>query len=73
MALGLVFGAPATMFSAVSRRSVEISTLRALGFHPVPVVMSVLVEATVLALAGILGTAVVYAVLRWSLPFTSGC
>ena len=64
MALGSVFGALATMFTAVSRRSVEIATLRALGFHAVPVVMSVLVEATVLALAGgILGAAVVYAVL----------
>ncbi len=64
MALGSVFGALATMFTAVSRRSVEIATLRALGFHPVPVVVSVLVEATVLALAGgLLGAAVVYAVL----------
>ncbi len=64
MALGSVFGALATMFTAVSRRSVEIATLRALGFHAVPVVVSVLIEATVLALAGgILGAAVVYAVL----------
>ncbi len=64
MALGSVFGALATMFTAVSRRSVEIATLRALGFHAVPVVISVLVEATVLALAGrILGAAVAYAVL----------
>ena len=52
------------MFTAVSRRSVEIATLRALGFHAVPVVTSVLVEATALALAGgILGTAVAYAAL----------
>ena len=59
-----VFGALATMFTAVSRRSVEIATLRALGFHAVPVVISVLVEAMVLALAGgILGAAVAYAVL----------
>ena len=64
MALGSVFGALATMFTAVSRRSIEIATLRALGFHAVPVVVSVLVEATVLALAGgVLGAAVVYAVL----------
>ena len=32
MALGSVFGALATMFTAVSRRAVEIPTLRALGF-----------------------------------------
>ena len=64
MALGSVFGALTTMFSAVSRRSVEIATLRALGFHAVSVVASVLVEATALALAGgILGAAVAYAAL----------
>ena len=64
MALGSVFGALTTMFTAVGRRSVEIATLRALGFHAVPVVTSVLVEATALALAGgILGTAVAYAAL----------
>ncbi len=64
MALGSVCGTLATMFTAVSRRSVEIATLRALGLHAVPVVMSVRVEATVLALAGgVLGTVVVYAVL----------
>ncbi len=58
MALGSVFGALATMFTAVSRRSVEIATLRALGFQAGPVVVSVLVEATVLALAGgVLGAA----------------
>ena len=37
MALGSVFGALPTMFTTVSRRSVEIATLRALGFHAVPV------------------------------------
>ena len=64
MALGSVFGALATMFTAVGQRSVEIATLRALGFHAVPVVVSVLVEATALALAGgVLGAAVVYAIL----------
>ena len=64
MALGSVFGGLTTMFTSVSRRSVEIATLRALGFHPVAVVTSVLVEATALALAGgILGAAIVYAAL----------
>ena len=64
MALGSVFGALTTMFTAVSRRSVEIATLRALGFHAVPVVTSVMVEATALALAGgVLGAAVAYAAL----------
>ena len=77
MALGSVFGALATMFTAVSRRAVEIATLRALGFHAVPVVISVLVEATVLALAGgILAAAVAYAVLdgytAWTLDPAAG-
>ena len=64
MALGAVFGALTTMFTAVSRRTVEIATLRALGFRAVAVVTSVLVEATALALAGgILGAAIAHAVL----------
>ena len=52
MAVGALFGALNTMYSAVSARTVEIATLRAIGFGAVPVVISVLVEAQVLALAG---------------------
>ncbi len=52
MALGALFGALNTMYAAVSARTVEIATLRALGFGAVPVVMSVLVESLALALAG---------------------
>jgi putative ABC transport system permease protein len=52
MAVGAVFGAVITMYSAVSARTREIATLRALGFAAGPVVASVLVEALVLALAG---------------------
>jgi putative ABC transport system permease protein len=52
MALGALFGALNTMYSAVSSRTREIATLRALGFGSVPVVMSVLAESLVLALAG---------------------
>jgi putative ABC transport system permease protein len=40
------------MYSAVSTRSREIATLRAIGFGPVPVVISVFVEALMLALIG---------------------
>jgi putative ABC transport system permease protein len=61
MAVGAIFGALNTMYSAVSTRSVEIATLRALGFSPIPVVMSVLVESTILALiGGLLGSALAY-------------
>jgi putative ABC transport system permease protein len=52
MAVGALFGALNTMYSAVSTRTVEIGTLRAIGFGAVPVVVSVLVEALALALIG---------------------
>jgi putative ABC transport system permease protein len=52
MAIGALFGALNTMYSAVSARTVEIATLRAVGFGSWPVVASVLVEAQALALAG---------------------
>jgi putative ABC transport system permease protein len=52
MAVGAIFGALNTMYSAVSTRSREIATLRAIGFGPVSVVVSIFVEALILALAG---------------------
>ena len=52
MAVGAVFGALLTMYSAVASRTREIATLRALGFGSGPVLISVLTEALVLALAG---------------------
>ena len=52
MALGALFAALNTMYSAVSARTREIATLRALGFGSLPVVCSVLAESFALALAG---------------------
>ena len=52
MAVGAVFGALNTMYSAVSARSIEIATLRAIGFGGFPVVISVLVESALLSLLG---------------------
>lgn len=52
MALGALFGALNTMYSAVAGRTREISTLRALGFGTAPVVFSVLVESVLLSLIG---------------------
>jgi putative ABC transport system permease protein len=52
MALGAIFGALNTMYSAVANRTREIATFRALGFGSSPVVVSVLVEAVVLSLVG---------------------
>jgi putative ABC transport system permease protein len=52
MAVGAIFAALNTMYSTVSARSREIATLRAIGFGPVSVIVSVFVEALLLALAG---------------------
>jgi putative ABC transport system permease protein len=52
MAIGALFGALNTMYSAVAARTREISTLRALGFGRGPVVVSILVESVILSLAG---------------------
>ena len=61
MGVGAVFGALNTMYSAVSTRTREIATLRALGFRGGPVVISVLAESLFLALAGgLLGAAIAY-------------
>lgn len=61
MAIGAVFGALNTMYAAVSARTVEIGTLRALGFGATPLVVSILLEALLLALfGGLLGAAIAY-------------
>ena len=52
MAIGAVFGALNTMYSSISARSKEIATLRAIGFRPLSVLVSVIVESGVLALLG---------------------
>jgi len=52
MAIGAIFGALNTMYSAVSARSLEIATLRAIGFGAGAVVVSVFVEALLLSLVG---------------------
>jgi putative ABC transport system permease protein len=61
MGVGAVFGAVITMYTAVASRTREIATLRALGFGSLPVVISVLVEASLLAImGGIVGGAVAW-------------
>jgi len=65
MGVGAVFAALNTMYSAVSSRTREIATLRALGFGAAPVVASVLIEALVLGLlGGVAGGALVYLALN---------
>ena len=61
MAIGAVFGALNTMYSAVAARSREIATLRALGFGSGAVVVSLMIESMVLALVGgLIGGALAY-------------
>jgi len=61
MGIGAVFGALNTMYSSISSRTREIATLRALGFGSGAVVVSVMLESVVVALAGgALGAVVAY-------------
>lgn len=61
MAFGATAGALNTMYSAVSARTQEIGTLRALGFGALPVVVSVMAESLLLATSGgLLGALVAY-------------
>jgi putative ABC transport system permease protein len=61
MALGALFGALNTMYSAVAGRTREISTLRALGFGSAPVIVSVLTESVLLSIfGGALGAGAAY-------------
>lgn len=63
MSIGAVFGALNSMYSSVSVRGKEIATLRALGFGPFSILVSTMVESTLLALVGgLLGGAVAFLV-----------
>jgi putative ABC transport system permease protein len=52
MGVGALFGALNALYSAVSTRAREIATLRAIGFGATAVVVSVFIEALLLALCG---------------------
>ncbi len=61
MTLGALFGTVKLMYAAVSARTREIATLRAIGYQPLPLALSVLLETTTLALTGaLIGTAVAW-------------
>lgn len=63
MAIGAIFGALNSMYSAVAARAREIATFRALGFRRVPVIVSVLLETMLLAtLGGLIGAAIAWAI-----------
>jgi len=52
MGIGALFGALNTMYSAMASRQSEIATLRALGFSPAAIVISIVLEAVLLSLVG---------------------
>lgn len=61
MAIGAIFGAILTMYTAVATRAREIATLRALGFNAPAVLVSVLAESMLLAaLGGLIGGLAAY-------------
>ena len=61
MGLGATFAALNTMYAAVGTRSREIATLRAIGFGGFPVVVSIMLEALVLAIVGgLLGAVIAF-------------
>ncbi len=52
MAIGAIFGALNTMYSAVAERGREIAVMRALGFGAVAVVFSFVIEAILISFVG---------------------
>ena len=61
MAIGSVFAALNTMYTAVSTRLVEIGTLRAVGFQGGAVLFALMIESMLLALTGgLLGAGLSY-------------
>jgi len=52
MSIGAIFGALNTMYSSISARGKEIATLRAIGFRPLSILASVIIESGTLAIIG---------------------
>jgi putative ABC transport system permease protein len=63
MTLGALFGTVKLMYAAVSTRTRELAILRAIGYEPLPVALSVLLETMTLALTG----ALIGAIVAWLL------
>jgi putative ABC transport system permease protein len=67
MGIGAVFGALNTMYSAVSERSREIATMRALGFGRGAVVLSFVIESLFIAfVGGVVGCVAVLPMNGWT-------
>ena len=52
MSIGAIFGALNTMYSSISARGKEIASLRAIGFRPLSILVSVIIESGTLAVIG---------------------
>jgi putative ABC transport system permease protein len=73
MAIGAMFGALNAMYSAVGSRTVEIATLRVLGFEAGAVIVSVFAEALVLAVfGGLVGGGVAWLLFNGNVVSTNG-
>jgi putative ABC transport system permease protein len=77
MALGALFGAVKILHTAVDLRTREIATLSAIGYDPLPIAVSVVLEGVILSLVGALAGALVARVLLdgrleiiWNAVFT---
>jgi len=67
MGIGAIFGALNTMYSAISERTREIATMRALGFGGGSVVLSFVFESVFIAgLGGLVGCAAVIPLNGWT-------
>ena len=67
MGIGAVFGALNTMYSAISERTREIATMRALGFEGRAVVSSFVMESLFIAgLGGLIGCAAILPINGWT-------
>ena len=73
MAFAAIFAAMNTMYAAVSARTTEIGTLRALGFSPLAIMTSFLAESSALGfVAGIIGVILALPVNGLSTKFNGG-
>src|SRR5258706_1946224 len=73
MAVAAIFAAMNTMYAAVSARTTEIGTLRALGFSPLAILTSFLAESSALGfVAGIIGVILALPVNGLSTKFNGG-
>src|SRR5436190_2177457 len=66
MATGATFGALNTMYAAVTNRTAEIGTLRALGFSRMAILLSFLFESLLLAVGGFVAGIALGVIAMWT-------